>query len=505
MKNIYFLMALFWALGAHGQHFSPFRPGAMVQYSAVAGDTVRLLQLQRRGYAGVNGADSLYLFAERAGAPQNASGTAAFGGCWPRYGGGPFGQALGIRFPGAMRAEYRLLGAYNPLQGYYGSDLLLKPRAPLAQVWTADSDWGTTARVVSRAVLPVLGVPDSVVTIAFSGGQQLMLSKFHGLVEGPALAYFAIWGAPRRQVLTALPGARLGQTLLGALAVYDFQPGDRFVYRYDQNTSVGGSPTPVPPLSYLLADSILSRTSSRAGDTLTYRVLTCSQQGNRASAIATLRYTSASGPGTRTSQQYLRGNSPLASVSNLFSGTMVYDAVRGPYPTSRPEQRVAYLSLCYGDTAASYASPTIDHYAGASYAVGLGCVSNYVSDHYGTSTSTTLVGYRKGSETWGQLPRLLCSPLAATSSQPAATTAAFPNPFEAELSVTFVLRGPQTVVLALHDALGRVVLQRNEARLAVGPQQLSLATAGLPAGLYTLHLSFVQSSRTEVLKVLKRH
>jgi len=499
MKNSYWLFFLLFAFTARAQNFSPFHPGALMQYTAAAGDSVRLLRLERRGATGFPGQDSLYRFAERAIVARGTSPTAVFFGCWPRRGGsGPFGETLLVSRSGTMQAEYTLLGSYNAAQYSYDFELLLKPRAPLNQAWMTNS-WGVTARVTSRTVAPVLGVPDSVVTIAFSGGQQLTLSKAHGLVESPVLAYFSAAGAPRRQVLTALPSARLGQVKLGALAVYDFQPGDRFVYSYESYVN-NSPPSPVPVrTTYLFADSILSRTTSRTGDTLTYRVLTCSQRGSGTSTVATVRYTLASGPGTRSSQQYLRRISPFGSGN--FSGTMLYDAAQGPYPTNRAVQRVFYNTVCT-DTS-KYAGPNIDLYAGASYATGLGCVNDFVYDHFGGPTSTTLVGYRKVTETWGQLPRLLCSPLATAAGRTAATTAAFPNPFGAELAVTFTLAYSQGVAFTLRDGLGRVVLARLAAPLPAGAQQVALPVAGLPAGIYSLHLRFGGEGRTEVLRVLK--
>jgi hypothetical protein len=500
MKHVYWLPLLLLAFTAQGQNFSPFHPGAMMQYSAAAGDSVRLLRLERRGAVGLPGQDSVYEFENRAAVPQGFGPTVPFFGCRARRGGsGPFGEALRITRSGTMQAEYTLQGNYNPSRYSYTFELLLKPRAPLNQVWAANSR-GTTARVTGRTVIPVLGVPDSVVTIAFSNGQQMTLSKRYGLVESPVLAYFfTVGAAPRRQVLTALPGAGLDQAKLGARAIYDFQPGDRFVYSYDTyDSSIPSGPVRT---NYLFADSILSRTTSRTGDTLTYRVLTCSQRGNGTSTVATVRYTSASGPGSRTSQQYVRRITPFGYDPR--SGMMIYDAAQGTYATSRAVQRVFLGGVC-PDTS-KYEGPNIDLYMSASFATGLGCVYNLNYDHFGPIVSTTLVGYRKGTETWGQLPRLVCRPLATAPSRPAATTAAFPNPFGAELSVSFTLAHAQAVALTLHDGLGRVVLVRPAASLPGGAQQVLLPTADLPAGVYSLHLQFLGEARTEVLRVAKAH
>jgi hypothetical protein len=494
MKHLSAFLFLFLALAAHGQNFSPFRPGGLAQYSTAAGDTVRMIQLRRSGSDADYPYDSTYYFESRV-----KSITSPGQGCggYSRYNEGPFGRFMGINRPGTMKVEYWLVGNYDSQYNYYETELLLKPRAPLNQNWTAT--FYETARVVARTVQPVLGVPDSVVTIAFSGGTQLRLSKNHGLVDGPTLTYFFTAGAVRLMTLTALPSQRLGQPLIGALAYYDYQPGDRLVYRFEQ-VSFPGNPALPPNQNYLFSDSILARTNSRTGDTVTYRVATYSQQSGRTTVNSQV-YTTSSAPGTRASQYYVR-----AANYTLRSGTLLLDAVpSGAYTSARLVQRTLQLGFC-GSMPADSAyllSPNIDYYAGADFAAGLGQVRDYIADHFGTSTSTTLVGYRKGIETWGTLPRMSFGPLATNSARPATTTAAFPSPFGAVLTVSFDLARPQPVTLALHDALGRIVLQQAAEVQPAGSRQLTLTTASLPAGLYTLHLRFGQDGHTEVLKVVK--
>jgi hypothetical protein len=148
--------------------------------------------------------------------------------------------------------------------------------------------------------------------------------------------------------------------------------------------------------------------------------------------------------------------------------------------------------------------PNADGARRITYAAGLGQTNSYEENTTCCSVATDLIGYRKGAERWGVSPVLVCrAPLAVQAPGPGPATAAFPNPFETEVAVTFVLREPQTVALSLHDALGRRVLQQDATLLPAGSQRLSLATAGLPAGLYTLHLRYGPSRRYEVLKVLK--
>jgi hypothetical protein len=464
------------------------------------GDTTTVLQLNKQleyvpGIGSVFGRDSLYSFVPRAKARRPNSSI----GCdFNRFGGGLFGDVLGIDFPSSRKASYWLYGNYNASYQDYDVELLLRPYAPLNQVWNAT--YQQTARVISRTVQPVLGVPDSVVTIAFSGGQQLRLSKYHGLLDGPVLAHFAGNGAAARQFrLTALPRQHLGQPVMGALAMYNFQPGDRLVY--ESFYSMASGPTGQVRTTYLYSDSILSRVNSRTNDTVTYRVLRFSQQGTT-TTVRTDVYTPASTPlGTRPSQVY------VPTTRGLSRWVLLPDAVRSStYPTSRSVQRTINVQLCTTpyDTL-GVTKMNVDLTSGADYAAGLGHVRIHSLDYLSgiEIITTTLVGYRKGTETWGTLPRMAFAPLASAVSRPAATTAAFPNPFGAELTVNFTLAMPQAVEIELHDALGRAVRRLPATSRRAGPQQLLLPTAGLPAGSYLLHLRYLADARTEVLKVLK--
>ncbi|GAB3586383.1 hypothetical protein [Hymenobacter daeguensis] len=499
MKKIYLLFLLFHALQVRGQYFSPFRPGVPAQYTTAAGDTASVLQLNKRlqyvpGIGSISGHDSLYSFAPR----MKAKRTGATGCDFNRYGGGVFGDAMSIDYPNSHKANYRLYGNYNAGFQDYDVELLLLPYAPLNRVWNAT--YQHTAQVISRTVQSVLGVPDSVVTIAFSGGQQLRLSKFHGLVDGPALAYFTGVNRPARPfTLTALPRQHLGQPAMGALAMYDFRPGDRLVYQYVYLSIP--NPSGPPNSNYLYSDSILSRVNSRTNDTVTYRILRFSQQGN-VTNVRTERYTYAGTPlGTRPSQLAVR------TTQGFSSWVLLPDAVRSSsYSSSRYLQRTINVSWCNitaFDTL-GVAKLNVDHNSGTDYATGLGHVRIFMTDVLnGSNSSTELVGYRKGTEMWGNLPRMAFATLATGASRPATTTAAFPNPFTSDLAVAFVLARPQAVRMVLRDALGRVVLEQTATMQPAGSRQLSLATAKLPAGSYTLHLRFAEEARTEVLKVLK--
>jgi hypothetical protein len=139
------------------------------------------------------------------------------------------------------------------------------------------------------------------------------------------------------------------------------------------------------------------------------------------------------------------------------------------------------------------------------YGNGLGLVSSSSADIYYMYT-TTLLGYRKvllptstGVEQWGSL-RTFAQILKAADYKPAATTAAFPNPFTQELTVKFEAARAQPVQVRLYNALGQLVHERQQAA-TVGSQLLQLQLPTLPASLYTLHLA--HDGRTEVLRVVK--
>ena len=174
--------------------------------------------------------------------------------------------------------------------------------------------------------------------------------------------------------------------------------------------------------------------------------------------------------------------------------------MRGCEAGHSPASCTANSTIPTADSTSPLSASNIDAGYSVSTAPGLGQTQEEYSS-FSTET-TVLIGYRKGSETWGQLTTF-AQLLPARVSRPASTTAAFPNPFGAEIQVAFTLARPQPVGLALHDALGRQVLQMAPAPQLAGARQLTLPTAGLPVGVYSLHLRFAQEGRTEVLRVLK--
>lgn len=480
------LAASLWATTARAQAYRPFRFGPSYQLSAstTPGDTTHLLRLASRQ---VQGADSLFLFDKRTSRgralPQQGNC-----GYYVQRSDNLFGSSLSQR----SGSEYVFTAAN-------GRTLTLRPRALLGQVWAATTA-GLTARVTARTLGTVLGQADSLAAITLSDGAVITLGKRFGWVSGPALGHYLNARLPQAVLtLTALPELGLGSSQLGAFAVYDFQPGDVFLRK---TYSYGGG---LSCTEVWTRDSVLSRALGRTADTLVYRIRSqsltrsCSRssQSLAAAQVQTLRVTRATGHLDQPTGFW------EGAASAGTGGLMHLPAWRTADYNGRLVRRQAYYMRCGTPTADSTSlrnGSNLDAGYFVVMAPGLGQTQEEYSS-FATQT-TTLLGYRKGSETWGQLTTF-AQLLPVRGSRPASTTAAFPNPFGAEIKVTFALASPQPVGLALYDALGRQVRKVASMPQPAGRQQLTLPTAGLPVGVYSLHLRFEREGRIEVLRVLK--
>jgi hypothetical protein len=505
MQNRYLLLlaaaGLLAAPRAHAQQpWQPFRPGLTYQLSErnTPGDTTHTLRVGAGAPVAGSATDSVFRFAQRVG---RFSGTRATANCWAwRW------QRADNLFGATLRSQPR---AVFVLAAANGRTLTLRPRAPLGQSWATGLP-GLTASVTSRAVSSrgLGGAADSVVTITFSDGRQLYLTKSYGFWEGPSLDSYLNGRNVRRQLtLTALPERRLGTAVVGARAIHDYQPGDMLqrvtrVWRGALCTQTWQQ------------DSVLTRQVSRTGDTIDYTIRTRKRTAPVSSLCSTLSgpivYPAATntlrliGPWATTAQ-------PLAQLTSAYEGTIVAGDLVSAVSSNlgrwagRPEYTTVYQGICYFSNkpdSAAVANPNVsDIERGARYVAGLGQVYDSLRTLTGLEV-TRLTAFRKGTQTWGTFfgPGTL---LAARDVRPAATTAAYPNPFEATLTVSFALAKAQPVGAALYDALGREVRAVPAAQLGAGPQQLVLPTTGLPVGMYTLHLLFAEEGRREVLQVAK--
>ena len=507
MRNAYLLLAtaatLLAAPCARAQQpWQPFRPGLTYQLNEAAtpGDTTHTLRLGTGTLAAGSTTDSLFRFTGRVGRTSASPAP----NCNTR-------QALlpDNIFGATLRSQPR---AVFVLAAANGRTFALRPRTALGVSWATGLP-GLTASVTGRSRVAVLGgAADSVATILLSDGETLRLSKSYGLLAGPSLDSYLNGRNRRRSLtLTALPERHLGTAVVGALAVFDYQPGDYF-------QRISRSYTGYPNLCQQIwwQDSVLARQTSRTGDTVTYTIHTRrrSQSYGVAGApsgfcqvlAATVTYPAA------TSSLRIIGSQQAGTSQNLTSffqasGSTISTRSSVASRSSarwggRPEYSLLLRVVCPASSPDSVGlTYVIDNYGIQRYAAGLGQTYSEYSGIYNDDI-TELTAFRKGSQTWGTF---FASNfwLATRPERPAVTTTAYPNPFGDNLTATFTLARAQTVGATLHDALGRAVRTSPGVALAGGLQQLALPTAGLPAGVYSLHLHFGADGHTEVLRVTK--
>ena len=494
MRYLYLLLLSLAALSARAQQpWQPFRLGRTYQLSrsATPGDTTHLLRLMSGQRVG---ADSVFLFNAR------TSRTSVQGGC------GSYVRRAANLFGATMARVGSTYVFYNTSRG---TRFTLRPTQPVGQPWAATAA-GVMGQVTSRTLGTVLGQPDSLVTISITGGGVIVLSKRFGWVSGPALGRYLSPRLPNTPLLlTALPELGLGNAIMGPLAVFDFQPGDVFLRRTFSPSAVFGC------FTQWTRDSILSRTVSPGGAGITYQYRSRTLVKGCQPVVFTLN------PPTTLTQYVTPQTSVmfLDPVANAGTNLTGYWEATSSSPSSavgplhlpswrtadyngRPVQGHIVLLNCRAAPADSLLmdAGNLDNGYHAGSAPGLGLVFTSVISF--TGETMQLIGYRKGTETWGQLTTF-AQLLAARDVRPAASTTAFPNPFASTLTATFALARPQAVAAELRDALGRTVRQVPGAAFAAGAGRLEVPTAGLPAGVYTLHLHFAGEKRHEVLKVVK--
>jgi len=474
---------------ALAQDYRPFRPGLTYQFTETTtpGDTTHTLRLS----AGTRvGADSLFRLSARTSRSYRVP---------------PLGCGWQVQRPnGLFGATLRVSsGSVFTLAATNGRTCILRPRAAAGVAWMAAP--GLTAHVTARYLTPagILPRPDSVAAIALSDGTSLLLSKSFGLLQGPALGHYLSGRQPAKALqLTALPELRTGTARLGALAAYDFQPGDVFLRRTESYGTL-------PCMTYTWTrDSILTRRDSPGHDTISYQVWRRVLSRLCSNGPANL------GPATTITLTYTAAYQDQGSLTEFwdyraygtnYAGFIHSTSYRTADYLGRPLQRHAQHYACnptaVADTIPLGSTGSLDNGVELTTGLGLGTVRLALISFSGEIT--TLLGYRKGNEQWGQLTSF-AQLLPTVQAKAAATTNAFPNPFTQELTVSFELSQPQAVAVELRDALGRVILRQSVSSGATGSNRLQLSTANLPAGLYTLHLLRQSESRPEVLKVLKQ-
>jgi len=492
------------ATASQAQDYRPFRMGLTYQFSerGTPGDTTHTLRLTAASRAG---ADSVFQFS-----PMTVALTSSTWSPSP-CGGAPsnYRQRPNNLFGAVLRMP--LAGGSYLLEAKNGRSLVLRPRQAIGQSWTAMP--GLTAQVSQRALGTVLGQADSLVTIDFSNGQRLQISKHWGIVESPALIALLDGRYRSRQQLslTALPEAGRGTALLGPHAVFDFQPGDLFL-RHNVSEGYSG----MTCSEDWERDSIMTRTTSTNGRDIEYTIWRRTLRRVYGSPTAPPgfctnypnTYLSPGAPYTLVvSDTAVAGSDPLSNHFQSYGpgaassgGYLALAAQRSATYPGRMEQIGYRLASCTSGDSTTI-GVIIDNGDRQIMTTGLGQTQYdqngiYLNDH------RILLGYQKNGVTYGQL-RSFRQLLPAAAAKPAATTAAFPNPFSNELTVSFELARPQAVALELRDALGRVIVTQPATSRAAGTSTLQVNTTALPPGVYTAFLR-PAASPVQVLKVVKQ-
>lgn len=93
--------------------------------------------------------------------------------------------------------------------------------ASTSQVWNFDPINGITASILMKTEMQVLGEIDSVKTIGLSNGQQILLSKNHGILQFPDL----YGGTDEMYSLIGISNLDLGFVTPDFHQIYDWSPG----------------------------------------------------------------------------------------------------------------------------------------------------------------------------------------------------------------------------------------------------------------------------------------
>lgn len=132
----------------------------------------------------------------------------------------------------------------------------IKPMNGLGAQWSANASTSLTAEIVAIDEGIVLNEPDSLKTILFSDGREMVLSKNHGIVS--------FFDGQQLIVLMGIEGRDLGELLPGNKEFFSFQQGDVLEYVSQSNISSGPFPD-----SASSSESIIKRTINSAVTTST--------------------------------------------------------------------------------------------------------------------------------------------------------------------------------------------------------------------------------------------
>jgi hypothetical protein len=248
--------------------------------------------------------------------------------------------------------------------------------------------------------------------------------------------------------------------MLTVAQVYDFMPGDVFQYNYTDVYDMGIS-CYYPAVTTKNTDSIVSRTSSAAGDTIFYTVSWTQYRAYGctpvtppyyASGTSIRYYTNLSAPALDTADQTC--NPDVDSFYVAYCGRNVWNR-------SNPNDN------CFENTAWNYEAIEGCGIYG-SYRGGYGGEPHYY---------TTLIYYKKGSASCGTY-----SISGIDERTVSAELSLYPNPNDGDMEFSYSISGASSGELLIFDLSGKVI---SKYELQEGTnRQLRINLSGLSNGVY---------------------
>jgi hypothetical protein len=483
MKHHYLLAALL--VGALGQQaqaqttaWRPFRPGLVYTFSQVglSGTTIPVHTLRvDSAYATASG-DSVYTFNRLLRQPNPSVSIYRKSR----------NNLLGARLrwqPGTSNyyletnAEAAITGSSTP------TVLLLKPRAAVGSSWVASTQPALTATLSSRTPLAA-NTADSLATFTLSNGQQLIISKYNGLSQGPQWLTLPAVGAAKPADWYQVTAPKTGLGAYDPRQLFAMQPGALIGYYLEDSPIMSafgcGS-------GYLLRQ-ILSRQQTTDSLFFTYQqqqrfvysgapgcsmpagtVVSPIQRGRWAFSLST--GASPQFPWLALLSNEYRAIPATGSISLLNAGDKYL------LNTANNSSKIAYIRW-YGQGISGTYGPLIDNTNGIAFTTGLGPTESYDDFKFQQNF------YCPGGSTC-TLPSAFTALLPSRSTEAAAAASLHPNPAAEAATLTLAAPTRPGTVLTLTDALGRRVWSHE---VAAGQTSLPVPLAGQSAGLYLVQL-----------------
>lgn len=455
----------------------PFRPGMVYTFAqvGVAGNTVPVHTFRVDSAYATAGGDSVYTFNRLLRQPNTSVSL------YRKSRNNLFGARLRWQ-PGTSNyyletnAEPALTGASAP------TVLLLRPRAAVGSSWTASTQPALTATLSSRVAL---GTADSLATFTLSNGQQLTMSKYAGLSQGPQWLTLPASGAAKPSDWYQVVAPQAGLGAYDPRQLFAMQPGALLGYYLEDSPLMN----PIGCGSGYLLRQILTRQQTADSLAITYQ----EQQ----------RFTYSGAPNCGTPAGTVvslirRGRwvfSLRTGASPQFPMLALLSSEYRPIPTTGSTQninagngyrltpataisQISYIRWYNQAPSSGVYGPLIDTTNGLTFTTGLGPTASYDDFKFQQNF------YCPGGSVC-TLPPAFNSLLPSRTAEAAAAATLHPNPATEAATLTLAAPTLPGSTLALIDALGRRVWSTN---LPPGQTTIAVPLTGQSSGLYLVQL-----------------